>query len=93
MGTIIHLSSKKKGELNKFLSSFYNTNLELEDSLTWQKKYANPVELAEIIGAYIDNSDDYALWMWICLDKNVFIQVTPENADDIIRYLYERFPY
>lgn len=93
MGTIVHLSSKKKGELNKFLSSFYNTNLELEDSLTWQKKYANPVELAEIIGTYVDNSDDYALFMWICLDKNVFIQVTPENADDIIRYLYERFPY
>ena len=85
--------AKKKGELNKFLSSFYNTNLELEDSLTWQKKYANPVELAEIIGTYVDNSDDYALFMWICLDKNVFIQVTPENADDIIRYLYERFPY
>ena len=93
MGTIVHLSRKKKGELNKFLSSFYNTNLELEDSLTWQKKYANPVELAEIIGTYVDNSDDYALFMWICLDKNVFIQVTPENADDIIRYLYERFPY
>ena len=93
MGTIVHLSSKKKGELNKFLSSFYNTNLELEDSLTWQKKYANPVELAEIIGGYIDNSDDYALWMWICLDKNVFIQITSENADDVIKYLYERFPY
>lgn len=93
MGTIVHLSSKKKGELNKFLSSFYNTNLELEDSLTWQKKYANPIELAEIIGTYIDNSDDYALLMWICLDKNVFIHVTSENADDIIKYLYERFPY
>lgn len=93
MFTIVHLSSKKKGELNKFLSSFYNTNLELEDSLTWQKKYANPVELAEIIGTYVDNSDDYALWMWICLDKNVFIQITSENADDVIKYLYERFPY
>ena len=93
MFTIVHLSSKKKGELNKFLSSFYNTNLELEDSLTWQKKYANPVELAEIIGTYVDNSDDYALFMWICLDKNVFIQITSENADDVIKYLYERFPY
>ena len=93
MYVTVNLYSQKEGELNKFLSSFYNTNLELEDSLTWQKKYANPVELAEIIGTYVDNSDDYALFMWICLDKNVFIQVTPENADDIIRYLYERFPY
>ena len=87
------LIQPKKGELNKFLSSFYNTNLELENSLTWQKKYANPVELAEIIGIYVDNSDNYSLFMWICLDKNVFIQITSANADDVIKYLYERFPY
>lgn len=93
MNTIVHLSSQKKGELNKFLSQFYNANLELENSLTWEKKYANPVELAEIIGTYIDNSEDFSLFMWICLDKNIFIQVTSENADAIIRYLYERFPY
>ncbi len=93
MNTIVHLFSQKKGELNKFLSSFYNTNLELENSLTWQKKYANPVELAEIIGIYVDNSDNYSLFMWICLDKNVFIQITSANADDVIKYLYERFPY
>ena len=93
MYVTVNLYSKKKGELNKFLSSFYNTNLELENSLTWQKKYANPVELAEIIGIYVDNSDNYSLFMWICLDKNVFIQITSANADDVIKYLYERFPY
>lgn len=37
MNTIVHLSSQKKGELNKFLSQFYNANLELENSLTWEK--------------------------------------------------------
>lgn len=57
------------------------------------KKYANPIELAEIIGTFIDNSDDYFLNMWICIDKDVFIQITEDNADDIIKYLYERFPY
>ncbi len=89
----VHLYSQKKDELNKFLSHFYNTNLDLGDSLNWEKKYANPVELAEIVGTFIDNYEDYALSMWICLDKNVFIHVTQENADDIIKYLYERFPY
>ena len=84
MNTIVHLFSQKKGELNKFLSSFYNTNLELENSLTWQKKYANPVELAEIIGIYVDNSDNYSLFMWICLDKNVFIQITSSYTSFII---------
>ncbi len=89
----ITLYSKKKGELNRFLSRFYNTNLEIENCLKWEKESANPVELAEIIGTFIDNSDDYYLNMWLCLDKDVFVNVTTENADNIIRYLYERFPY
>ena len=89
----INLYSEKVGELNKFLSHFYNTDLGLENSLKWEKEYANPIELAEIIGTFIDNSDEYTLNMWISLDKNVFVHITPENADDIIKYLYERFPY
>ena len=89
----ITLYSNKKGELNRFLSRFYNTNLEIENCLKWEKESANPVELAEIIGTFIDNSDDYYLNMWLCLDKDVFVNVTSENVDNIIRYLYERFPY
>lgn len=89
----ITLYSKKKGELNRFLSRFYNTNLEIKNCLKWEKESANPVELAEIIGTFVDNSDDYYLNMWLCLDKDVFVNVTTENADNIIRYLYERFPY
>ena len=85
----ITLYSNKTGELNKFLSRFYNTNLDIENSLKWEKESANPVELAEIIGIFVDNSDDYVLNMWLSLDKDV----TSENADSIIRYLYERFPY
>ena len=89
MVATINLFSNKKGELNRFLSSFYNTNLDIYNSLKWEKKSANPVELAEIIGVFIDNSDSYLLTMWISLDKDVFISVTEKNADNIIRYLYE----
>lgn len=89
----ITLYSEKKGELNKFLSSFYNTNLDIENQLKWEKESANPVELADIIGTFIDNSDNYLLNMWLSLDKDVFVNITSENADDVIRYLYERFPY
>ncbi len=93
MEATVNLYSNKPGELNRFLSIFYNTNLEIEDNLKWEKKYANPVELAEIIGIFIDNSDKYLINMWICIDKNIFINITSENADNIIKYLYERFPY
>lgn len=89
----VNLFSDKKGELNRFLSNFYNTNLELENNLQWKKEYANPIEIAEIIGTFIDNSDDYLLNMWVCIDKDVFINITSENGDKFIRYLYERYPY
>ena len=93
MQATVNLYSDKKGELNNFLSRFYNTNLEIYESLKWEKKYANPLELAEIIGTFIDNFDDYNITMWISLDKNVFISISENNANDIIRYLYERYPY
>ena len=93
MQAVVNLYSNKKGELNKFLSSFYNTNLEIYNNLKKKKKYANPLELAEIIGTFIDNIEDYNISMWISLDKDVFISISKDNADDIIRYLYERYPY
>lgn len=89
----INLYSNKKGELNRFLSKFYETNLEIEDSLKWEKEYKNPIELADLIAAFSDNSDDFDLSMWISLDKNIFIHITVDNTDAIIRYLFERFPY
>lgn len=93
MFATVNLYSTKKGELNNFLSRFYNTDLEIYNNLNWEKKYTNPIELAEIIGVYIDNSDLYNLKMLICIDKNLFITITEDNANDIIKYLYERFPY
>ena len=92
MNATVNLFSEKKGELNRFLSNFYNTNLNIENKLNWEKKYANPIELAEIIGIFIDNIENYFISMWISLDKNTYIKVTDINADNIIKYLYERYP-
>lgn len=90
----VNLYSQKKGEINRFLSLFYNTNFNMEENLSsWEKTYSNPIELAEIVGTFIDNSDGFNLNMWINLDKNVFVRISEENADEIIKYLYERFPY
>lgn len=93
MFAIVNLYSENKGELNNFLSRFYNTNLDIVDDLKWEKKYANPIELAEIVGVFIDNFDEFNIKMWISLDKDVFININAKNGDSIIRYLYERFPY
>ena len=93
MYVTVNLYSNKKGELNKFLSTFYNTNLDIHDNLTWEKEYSNPIEIAEIIGVFIDNNNKYFINMWISLDKNIYININEKNGNEIIKYLYERFPY
>lgn len=93
MHTLVELFSTQKGEIQRFLNQFYENPISLSDDLKWKKEYTNPIELADIIGSFIDNNDKFAINMWISLDEGFLINVTDNNADDIIRYLYERFPY
>lgn len=93
MYTIVNLYSMKKGEISKFLSKFYNKEITIEEDLKWEAKYTNSIEIADIIGSFIDNNDKFNITMWISLDEGIFIHVNDNNADSIIRYLYERYPY
>ena len=65
----------------KLTSNLYNINCN------------NPIEIAEIVGIFADNIDDFQLKMWISLDKDVYINITKDNVNRVIKYLYERFPY
>lgn len=93
MSTSINLYSMKKGEINKFLENIYSNNIKLENDLEWKKTFNNPIEMIDIIGLFIDNNEKYDINMWISLDSDIFINVTDNNVNDIIKYLYERFPY
>lgn len=93
MLTSVRLQSKKKGELNSFLSKFYNTNLDIENELRWDNKYQNPVEISDLIGVYVDNITNYNITMWVHLDPDIYIKISEKNANLIIRYLFERYPY
>ena len=92
MLAFVNINSKKNGEDNRFLSKFYNNNLKLKDN-NWEKKFSNPIEIAELIGVYIDNFEDYELSFWFSLDDGIIVKVDKTNANEIIKYLYERFPY
>ncbi len=93
MSTIINLYSEKHGEISRFLKNFYDKNIYLKNDLKWEKFFENPIEMADIVGTFIDNKDLYNINMWISLDENAFINITENNADKLIRYLYERYPY
>lgn len=94
MKAIVNLYADEPNQLSKFLSSFYNSDFnELKNCLKWEKEYNNPIEIAEIVGIFADNIDDFQLNMWISLDKDVYINITKDNVNRVIKYLYERFPY
>jgi len=87
------LFSYKDGEINAFLNKFYSNNSNFNISTSWQKDFPNPVEISEFIAAFADNSNSFDLTMWISLDKDVFIKISPSNSNNIIKYLFERYPY
>ena len=95
MKAFIKLFSNENGQIHQFLEHFYsNTKIQIDNSLLeWEQLFENPVEMADMIGVFIDNIDDYKINMWISLDEDILINVTKNNVDDLIRYLYERFPY
>ncbi len=89
----IIIISNKFGEINKFLTEFYSKEQNLENVLSWQKQFSNPIEISEFIGTFIDSFSNFEISMWISLDENVYIKISNSNSNDIIKYLFERYPY
>lgn len=93
MSTIINLYSEKKGEIKKFLDLYYSDNLPLGEALFWKKEFENPIDMIDIISCFADNNNKFSMNLWISLDKDVYICIGDHNINNIIKYLYERFPY
>ncbi|MBQ3145810.1 MAG: hypothetical protein IJB90_04530 [Clostridia bacterium] len=93
MSAYVNLYSKKNNEIARFLNNYDKRKIQDKNILEWKKEFKNPIEIADIIGVFIDNNDVYDINMWVSLDKDFFINVTNNNADQIIRYLFERYPY
>jgi lipopolysaccharide biosynthesis protein len=93
VNTSVNLYSSKKGEIKKFLGDFYNESTFDNNILKWEKDFSNPIEMADMIGVFIDNNDRFSINMWISLDDGFFININDNNVNKIIKYLYERYPY
>ncbi len=87
------LFSNKDGEINNFLNKFYNSHITTKNSYSWEKDFPNPIEISEIAAAFSDNQNLFNLNMWISLDEDVFIKISPVNVNTIIKYIFERYPY
>lgn len=88
----VNLFSESSKDLEKFLSLFYKNTINLNQSLMYEVFYENPIEMIELISTAIDNNDKFNIGIWISIDKDIFINITENNLDKIIRYLFERYP-
>lgn len=93
MNTTINFYSEKNGEIKKFLEQYYSKNFNLENNLFYKKEFENPIDMIEIISCFVDNNDKFQINLWISLDKDVYICVTENNINSLIKYIYERYPY
>lgn len=84
---------KKSGEIKRFLEQYYSKNFSLTDNFTYKKEFETPVEMIDIISCFIDNNEKFNMNLWVSLDKNVYICVTDNNLNSLIKYIYERYPY
>jgi len=92
VSVIVNLYSKNNNEISNFLNKYNQEKID-NNILEWKREFRNPIEIADIIGVFIDNNENYDISMWISLDKDFFINITDINANQIIRYLFERYPY
>lgn len=93
MAYTVKIYSETEGEIEKFLKLFYQDNYKISDKLFWKKDFEDATKIVDILSAFIDNKDKFNANIWTSLDKDVFICVTENNINELIKYIYERFPY
>ena len=85
--------AKKKQKTVEVKEIRITPNIEEHDFGFKAKNARKFIEITDLIAAYIDNEENFDIKMWISLDKDIFIKISEYNANDIIKYLFERYPY
>lgn len=93
MKPTINLFSEQSGEIKTFLEAYYSRSLELKDDLIYKKEFETPIDMIDFISCFIDNNNKFNINLWISIDKDVYICVTDNNINSLIKYFYERYPY
>lgn len=93
MKSSINLFSEKKDEIKNFLELYYSRKIKLQNNLLYKEEFENPINMIDFMSCFIDNNNKFEINLWISIDKDVYICVTDNNLDSLIRYFYERYPY
>ena len=92
MSLTVNLWSRKNGELKRFLESYYNKNMDLnENDEQWFYRFGKPLEAVDIISAVVDNNDKYQINICIQVNDGQLHLITPENHNEVIRDNFQLF--
>ncbi len=90
MSVSIHLWSKEKGEIKKFLKKYYQKEIYMEEDIeNWIYVYSKPLESIDIISTLMDNLEEYNISMYLQIDKYDVHNVTSQNYNDVIKGLFQ----
>lgn len=86
---VITLLAEKPCELNRFLSNYYNKDMEIDDkAFMWTTIYQKPLESICILATLIDNTEDYKIEALISINHYNSIKVSEKNINDLVKFLY-----
>ena len=93
MKSSINLFSEKTGEIKKFLELYYSKKINLQNNLIYKEEFDSPINMIDFMSCFIDNNNKFEAKLWISIDKDVYICVTDNNLNSLIKYFYEIYPY
>lgn len=84
----LSLITNKKEELNKFLSTYYEKDMNIKDeTFKWSIICNSPFECLDIVTTAIDNNDKYNMQVHISMPELETV-IDDNNINDFIKYIY-----
>lgn len=88
----VTLLSQKPSELNKFLSRYFDEEVDVADeAFMWSCIYEEPLAGVNLISTLIDNNENFKIDALISIEHLDSIKVSEDNIDDLIKLMYFRY--
>lgn len=84
----VSLITEKKEELNRFLSKYYNREMNIKkETFKWSLICNSPLECLSLITTVIDNNNQYNMQVVVSMPELSGI-INDDNINQFVKYLY-----
>ena len=86
---IVTLLAEKPCELNRFLSSYYNKDMQIEEgAFRWTSIFQKSLDSICMLATLVDNIEDYKIEALVSIKHYNSVKVTNENINELVKLLY-----